>query len=109
MTPTRKPVHIINYTGAINDTPAEKWLHLYKMKTATANWTEGDQLRNFNVYLEGEAFRWFPTEIFETMESWDDLKERMMERVSASVAEPFRAFIHCRQKRGQAVKEYYNS
>lgn len=74
MTTTRKPVQIIKYTGAISGVPAEKWLRLYEMKTATANWTEGDQLRNVNEYLEGEVFRWFLTEIFETTGSWDDLK-----------------------------------
>lgn len=66
------------------------------------------QLRNFNEYLEGEAFRSFLTEMFDTTDSWGDLKESMMERFSASVAEPYMTFIHCRQKWGQALKKYYN-
>lgn len=37
------------------------------------------------------------------------MKKRILERFSVSKSKPFRAFMHCRQKKGQAVQDYYHT
>lgn len=68
-----------------------------------------NKVRNFDEYLEGDPYRWFFTKIFETTESWDDMKERILERFRVPIANSFRAFMYCQQKKGQVVQKYYHS
>lgn len=108
MTTSKKAITIPKYSGASDDVPFDKWLRLFEVKTAAAAWTERDKLCNFSDYLEGEAFRWYLTEVFDTGTAWEDLVACMTERFASAIADPFRQFIHCRLKSGQSLKEYYD-
>lgn len=108
MATSKKVINIPKYSGASTDVPFDKWLRLFEVRTAAAAWTERDKLCYFSDYLEGEAFRWFLTEVFDTDASWESLCERMKGRFTSGVADPFRQFIHCRLRTGQSLKEYYN-
>lgn len=108
MATSKKVINIPKFSGAPEDVPFDKWLRLFDVKTAAAAWTERDKLCHFSDYLEGEAFRWFLTEVFGTDASWDSLSECMKQRFTSAVADPFRQFIHCRLRPGQSLNDYYN-
>lgn len=108
MTTSKKTIIISKYSGSSEDVPFDKWLRLFEVKTAAAAWTERDKLCHFSDYLEGEAFRWYLTEVFDTDASWQDLTACMTQRFASAVADPFRQFIHCQLKSGQSLKDYYN-
>lgn len=108
MTTSKKAINIPKYSGTPEDVSFDKWLRLFEVKTAAAAWTERDKLCNFSDYLEGEAFRWYLTEVFDTDASWETLTQCMTQRFTSTVADPFRQFIHCQLKPGQSLKDYYN-
>lgn len=108
MTSSKKALTIPKYSGAAEDVPFDKWLRLFEVKSAAAAWTERDKQCNFSDYLEGEAFRWHLTEVFDTDASWESLTTCMTQRFASAVADPFRQFIHLRLKPGQSLKDYYD-
>lgn len=85
----------------------DKWQCFFDTKVTTAGWLERDKLTNFSDYLEGEAFCWYLTEVFDTNESWESIKESMLKQFAAPVGDPFRWFIHCRLKGSQLIKQYH--
>lgn len=64
MTTAKKTLHLIKYTGVTKDIPMKKCLRLYELKADGARWNKIDKVHNFDEYLEGDAHRWFLTEIF---------------------------------------------
>lgn len=105
--PSQQHLAIIKYTGAPEDVPVSKWLRLFETKADALDWTDNEKVKSLCDYLEGEAFRWYLSEIFEVCETWEEVKQSMTVRFGAAVLDPFRSFIHCRQKREQSVREYY--
>ncbi|KAH8039574.1 hypothetical protein HPB51_007558 [Rhipicephalus microplus] len=58
MATSKKVINIPKYSGASTDVPFDKWLRLFEVRTAAAEWTERDKLCYFSDYLaeeEGEA------------------------------------------------------
>lgn len=108
MPPKASPLTIPKYNGGSDDVPVRKWLRLFEMKADTAHWQPQDMIQNFSDYVEGDAFHWYLNEIFDTCETWDDIKTRMTLRFSTAVADPFRSFIHYRQKKDQSIASYYD-
>lgn len=107
MSPPKKMISLPKYTGAEDDVPVDKWLRLFETKASNATWSERDRIDCISEYLEGEAFRWYLTEIFDSEDSWEGIKTSMIARFSAPVNDPFRQFIHCRLKREQRIRHYY--
>lgn len=107
MPPKHQPLVIPKYHGGADDVPVEKWLRLFDFKANTNNWTEQDKINNFSEYIEGEAFRWYITEIFDSVKTWEEVMKLLTVRFATPVADPFRSFIHCRQKKGQPVVSYF--
>lgn len=104
----RKPLNITKFCGSPDDVPVEKWLRLFDTKADAVGWTDADKVRNFNEYVENDAFKWYLTDVFDTNETWSDVRERMVARFGTPVVDPFRAFIHCRLRKGQTVRQYYD-
>ncbi|KAH6936141.1 hypothetical protein HPB50_013837 [Hyalomma asiaticum] len=77
------------------------------MKACDASWTHRDWVSHFSEYIEGEAFKWYLTDIFSNVETWDDIKRDMQNRFATTDGDAFRIFIHYRLKGGQTIKEYY--
>lgn len=107
MSPPKKMISLPKYTGAEDDVPVDKWLHLFETKASNVSWSERDRIDCISEYLEGEAFRWYLTEIFDAEDTWEGIKTSMISRFSAPVSDPFRQFIHCRLKREQRIRHYY--
>lgn len=98
---------IIKYSGTSEEAPVDKWLRLFERKADALDWTDNDRVNNFCDYIDGEAFRWYLSEIFEVCTTWQAVKESMTARFGTCVLDPFRSFIHCRQGKEQPVREYY--
>lgn len=105
--PPQPQLSIIKYSGTPEDAPIDKWIRLFERKADALDWTENDKVTNFCDYIDGEAFRWYLSEIFEVSTTWQEVKESMTARFGACVLDPFRSFIHCRQGQEQPVREYY--
>ncbi|KAH6922074.1 hypothetical protein HPB50_008840 [Hyalomma asiaticum] len=60
----KPPLNIPKYKGTPEDVPIDKWLQLSDMKASEASWTHRDRVSHFSEYIEGEAFKWYLTEIF---------------------------------------------
>lgn len=103
----KPPLNIPKYKGTPEDVPIDKWLQLFDMKASEASWTQRDRVSHFSEYIEGEAFKWYLTEIFSNVETWDDIKRDMQNRFATTDGDAFRLFIHYRLKGGQTIKEYY--
>ncbi|KAH6939183.1 hypothetical protein HPB50_016426 [Hyalomma asiaticum] len=59
------------------------------MKAAEAPWTHRDRVSHFNEHIEGEAFKWYLTEMF-----GDDIRRGMQNRFATTNGDAFRLFIH---------------
>lgn len=88
MSPPKKMISLPKYTGAEDDVPVDKWLRLFETKASNATWSERDRIDCISEYLEGEAFRWYLTEIFDSEDSWEGIKTSMIARFSAPSATP---------------------
>ncbi|KAH6932242.1 hypothetical protein HPB50_004044 [Hyalomma asiaticum] len=103
----KPPLNIPKYKGTPEDVPIDKWLQLFDMMASEASWTHRERVSHFSEYIEGEAFKWYLTEIFSNVETWDDIKRAMQNRFATTDGDAFRLFIHYRLKGGQTIKEYY--
>lgn len=109
MAKPKPPLNIQKFKGTPEDVPIDKWLLLFDMKAAEASWTHRDRVSHFSEYIEGEAFKWYLTEIFGNGETtWDDIKRDMQARFATTDGDAFRLFIHYRLKGGQTIKDYYD-
>lgn len=105
--PQQPQLAIIKYTGAPDDVPIDKWLRLFERKACNLDWTDDEKVNNLCDYVQGEAFRWYLSDIFEVCNTWQGVKDSMMVRFGAPVSDPFRSFIHHRQQQDQSVQDYY--
>ncbi|KAH6942446.1 hypothetical protein HPB50_005758 [Hyalomma asiaticum] len=103
----KPPLNIPKYRGTPEDVPIDKWLQLFDMKASEASWTHRKRVSHFSEYIEGEAFKWYLTEIFSNVETWDDIKRAMQNRFATTDGDAFRLFIHYQLKGGHTIKEYY--
>ncbi|KAH7961027.1 hypothetical protein HPB52_000786 [Rhipicephalus sanguineus] len=62
MSTSRKAMNLPKYTGAEDDVPVDKWSRLFEAKAGNVAWSKQGRI---SEYLEGEAFRWYLTEIFD--------------------------------------------
>lgn len=108
MAKPKPPLNIPKYKGTPEDVPVDKWLLLFDTKAVEASWTHSDRVSHFSEYIEGEAFKWYLTEIFGKGETWDDIKSGMQNRFATTDGDAFRLFIHYRLKGGQTIKDYYD-
>ncbi|KAH6948989.1 hypothetical protein HPB50_027377 [Hyalomma asiaticum] len=67
----KPPLNIPKYKGTPEDVPINKWLRLFDMKASKASCTHRDQVSHFSECIEGEAFKWYLTEIFSNVKTWD--------------------------------------
>ena len=94
-------LQIPKYNGSKDSIPIKKWLALYEK---ISNKSKNDCLYQ---YLEGEALKWYLTEIFEEDISWKEAKEAMTQRFENTTVDPFRKFIHFRLGNKQTIQEYF--
>ncbi|KAH6943637.1 hypothetical protein HPB50_025021 [Hyalomma asiaticum] len=78
-----------------------------KVRRPRHRWTHRERVSHFSEYIEGEAFKWYLTEIFRNVETWNDIKRAMQNRFATTDGDAFRLFIHYRLKGGHTIKEYY--
>ncbi|KAH7950936.1 hypothetical protein HPB52_003144 [Rhipicephalus sanguineus] len=108
MAKPKRPLNMPKCKGTPEDVSVDKWLLLFDTKVVEASWTHSDRVSHFSEYIEGEAFKWYLTEIFGKGETWDDIKRGMQNRFATTDGDAFSLFIHYRLKGGQTIKDYYD-
>ncbi|KAH6927252.1 hypothetical protein HPB50_001128 [Hyalomma asiaticum] len=63
------------------------------MKASEASRTHRERVSHFSEYIEGEAFKWYLTEIFSNVETWDDIKRAMQNRFATTDGDAFQCHI----------------
>ncbi|KAH6922330.1 hypothetical protein HPB50_013298 [Hyalomma asiaticum] len=93
MATPKPPLNITKYKGTPEDVPFAKWLQLFRMKAVEASWTHRHRVSHFSEYIVGEAFKWYLSEIFSNVETWDDIKRDVQSRFATTDGNAFRLFI----------------
>lgn len=97
----KPPLNIKKFEGTPEILPIDKWFPLFDMKVAEASCTQHGRVNHFSEYLEGEAFKWYLTEIFSNDETTcDDIKRDMQDHFTATDGDTFCLFIHYQLKGG---------